>query len=176
MPSDRRLPRSLWRGPLRAWLVAGLSAAALAGCNAGSEAAFTSGRAYDPCIQVLPACPSLVAACVLDETRYTRRSFPGDFRFLVRADPEAKIEVLIFLAEQRDAGMATLIDWNEPGCADVYRYDSEGRNLFQEVEDTHLITKKQSVYEGGEHLIQIISDMQAKVDISVQVHEADSGS
>jgi len=138
-------------------------------CSAGSAADFMSGRGLDPCIQALPACPGLRAECVLDDTRYTERTFPGDFRFLVRAEPDSKIEIDLYLTQQRDAGLTTRIDWNEPGCADVYTYDSGGRDLFAEAADTSIISKKQTIREGGEHLIEIQSDMQAKVLVGVRV-------
>ncbi len=163
-PARRRPPASI------ALVVLALAAA----CDAGSENAFIAQRGLDPCIQVLPACPGMRAECVLDDARYTRRTFPGDFRFLVRADALSRIEVLLFLSEQRDAGVDTRIDWNEPGCADVYTYESGGRNLFEEAEKDSTIRKSKTVYEGGEHLIEVISDMQAKVVIAVEVTEPES--
>lgn len=141
----------------------------LAACDPGAEAEFTRGKALDACLQTIPACPGQYAACVLDSSRYAERRFPGAFSFLVDAPPEAEIEIAMFLRDQRDAGFDTRIFWNEPGCSDVHVFESEGRDLFTEAEDTGIIFKKETVYEGGEHLIEIISDMQANVLVSVDV-------
>lgn len=151
-----------------------LLVATLLGCDPISAEAFKENRALDLCVQVIPACPGLYAACVLDETRYTEQEFPGAFSFVVEADPEATIEVLLYIVQGRDVGLETQIFWNEPGCSDVYAYDSEGRNLFAEAEDTGIISKSKRVFEGGEHLIEIISDMQAHTLVSVDVHEPEN--
>jgi hypothetical protein len=145
-----------------------------AGCYPGAEAEFIRDKALDACVQVIPACPGQYAACVLSDSRYAEVRFPGAFSFLVNADPESQIEVLIFLREQRDAGFDTRIYWNEPGCSDVYIYESQGRDLFDEAEDTSVIAKKEKVFDGGEHLIEIISDMQAKTLVTVDVIEPES--
>ena len=141
----------------------------LAACDPTSEDAFIAGRAFDPCLQSIPACPGLFASCTLDETRYARATFPGEFRFLVKAEAGHEINVVVFLAQQRDSGLDTQIFWNEPGCSDVYRYDSEGRDLFELAEETNIIEEKQTVFEGGEHLIEIFTDMQADVLITTEV-------
>ena len=154
---------------LTTYAIAALAGGALAGCDPLSEEEFLRGRSYDPCLQTIPACPGLFASCTLDETRYSRMTFPGEFRFLVRAEAGQDIAVVIFLAQQRDAGLQTLIYWNEPGCSEVYAYDSEGRDLFQESEETSLIEERRTMLETGEHLIEIFSDMQADVLISARV-------
>lgn len=146
----------------------------LTACDPGSEDAFTQGRALDSCVQSINACPGQTATCVLDDNRFTRTQFPGSLSFMVEADPESEIEVLIYLSEQQDAGFSTRIYWYEPGCSDVYVYDSAGRDLFEEAEETNIIQKKEKVYEGGEHLIEINSDMQAKVVVAVNVIEPES--
>lgn len=151
-----------------------LLVATVAACDPGSEDAFTQGRAYDSCVQSINACPGQTATCVLDDKRFARTQFPGSINFMVEADPDSQIEVLIYLSDQRDAGFSTRIYWYEPGCSDVYVYDSAGRDLFEEAEETHIIQKKEKIYEGGEHLIEINSDMQAKVVIAVNVIEPES--
>ena len=146
-----------------------IAAVTLIGCDPLSEEEFLRGRNLDPCLQTIPACPGLFASCTLDESRYAKMSFPGEFRFLVRAEEGQEIEVILFFSQQRDAGMETLIFWNEPGCSDVYAYDSEGRDLFDETEETSQFEKKRTMLETGEHLIEIFSDMQADILISARV-------
>ena len=82
---------------------------------------------------------------------------------------EKKIEITFFFVTQRDAGLDTRILWYEPGCSDVYTYKSEGYNLFEEAEETNTISRSETVFEGGDHLVEIFSDMQATVDIAVDV-------
>lgn len=143
--------------------------ALLTGCDPGSEKAFLKGKALDPCAQVIPACPGLFAGCTLDSSRYAEVSFPGQFRFIVRAGVRDRIGVLIYLRTQIDAGLETQIYWNEPGCSEVYTYDSAGRNIFNEADETHVIFEEETVNEEGEHLIEIFSDMQAETYVSASV-------
>ncbi|MBN1959374.1 MAG: hypothetical protein JW841_00380 [Deltaproteobacteria bacterium] len=146
---------------------------AISGCDPTSEAAFLQGRGYNPCIEVIPACPGQFAACMLDDDNYTYVDFPGSILFITNADKEVEIEVLMYLTQQEDAGTSTIIYWNEPGCSDVYTYDSAGRNLFAEADD-HIIRERKKIYKGGGHLIEINSDMQAYVDLAVRIIEPGS--
>ena len=124
-----------------------------------------------PCLQHIPACPSLYASCALNSTTYARERFPdaSPFRFLVDALPRESIEITIFFVEQQDAGLDTRILWYEPGCSDIYVYKSEGADLFAEAKDSNTISRKETVYEGGDHLNEIFTDIQAEVDIAVDV-------
>ena len=160
---------------MSAWYrsAAALVALALCACDPSAEAAFVADRSLDPCIQAVPACPSLYAACELDEESYGRRVFPDEapFRFLVHADANTRIEVLLFFAALQEAGTTTEVYWNEPACADVYRWDSGGRDLFVAAEDTGFVSMTQAVQSSGDHLIEIFSDMQAEVLVAVDVHD-----
>ncbi|MBI5509550.1 MAG: hypothetical protein HY903_12430 [Deltaproteobacteria bacterium] len=142
-----------------------------AACDPGSEAAFTRGRSLVPCDQNIPSCPGLFATCSLNSTTYARLTFPqgSPFRFLVAALPQESIELTLFFVTQQDVGLDTRILWYEPGCADVFTYESEGADLFAEAEETNTISRKQTVYSGGDHLIEVFTDMQAEVDIGVEV-------
>jgi len=141
----------------------------LVACEEISEEAFTAGKSEEACIQVIPACPDRTAACKLDSSRYARVQFPNDFAFLVDANPDDIVEVQMFFSTQRDAGLQTLIEWNEPGCTEIQRFDSQGRNIFQEAGDRRTFSERRAVFEGGEHLIEIISDMQSDALITVDV-------
>jgi hypothetical protein len=148
-------------------------AALAAACNPTSEDNFLSGRGLSPCNQVIPACPGLWASCVLDVDNYARTTFPGAMRFMTRADPEVEIEVAMYLMDQRDAGVSTQIYWNEPSCSDVYTYDSGGANLFEDATD-HVLRKRMKVHQGGDHLIEIITDMQSVTDVTIDLIEPGS--
>jgi len=141
---------------------------ALTGCGQGGYA--LSGRSEDPCLEEIPACPHAgFASCVLDIHTYALRTFPGVFNFLVDADADAEVEVVLLMAEQQDSGLVTQITWNEPGCTDSFTDTTEGVDLFKETEDNGVIERSRKVVEDGEHLIEIESDMQAVVLITVEV-------
>jgi len=150
-----------------------LLAALCAACNPTSEDNFLAGRGQNPCLEVIPACPGQWAACVLDTGNYRRTTFPGAIRFMTRADPEVEIEVAMYLMDQRDAGVSTQIYWNEPACADAYTYDSGGANLFEEATD-HVLRKRMRVHQGGDHLIEIVTDMQCIADVTIELIEPGS--
>lgn len=140
-------------------------------CDPGSEKAFIRGKSEVACLQNIPACPGLFASCQLDGASYTQKRLPDDtpFRFLVAALPNERIEILMFFVSQSDSGLDTRIMWYEPGCSDVVIYKSEGANLFKDFEDTGIFSHTETVYDGGDHLIEIFSDMQAVVDITAVV-------
>jgi len=145
-------------------------AALCAACNPTSEDNFLQGRGLNPCIESIPACPNLYASCTLDVDSYARTTFPGAIRFMTPADPEVEIEVALYLMDQRDAGVSTQIYWNEPSCSDVYTYDSGGANLFEEAAD-QVVRKRMRVHQGGDHLVEIVTDMQAVSDVAVNLIE-----
>ncbi len=140
-------------------------------CDPSSEEAFTRGKSIVPCVQHIPACPSLYASCELNETTFARVRFPSDspFRFMVAARPEEIIVVTMFFVTQADAGLDTRILWYEPGCSDVYQYKSDGRNLFEEAEENNTIVREKTVFDGGDHLVEIFTDLQAETLIGVKV-------
>jgi hypothetical protein len=148
----------------------GLAAILLAGCDPGSEAAFTAGRSRLACLRNISVCPDFFARCEMNSTTYAQVRFPDEspFVFLVSALPEEKIEIEMYWVTPYDAGLDTRIYWYEPGCEDVYEFKSEGRNLFQESEDTNIFTVAKRVFEGGDHPIEINTDMRAVVDIAVR--------
>ena len=143
----------------------------LVACDPGSEAAFVRGKSLVPCDQNIPACPGEFALCALNSTTYARQTFPDSspFRFLVSALPQEYIEITLFFVTQQDVGLRTNIYWNEPGCFDSYVYKSQGDDLFKEGEDTNTITRKEAVYEGGDHMVVIDTDMRAEVIVAVDV-------
>jgi len=140
-------------------------------CDPGSEESFLQGRSLQPCLQNIPVCPDFFARCELNETTYAQMRFPDDspFHFLVSALPEEEIEVTLYFVTQNDVGLSTNILWYEPGCSDVYKWKSEGLDIFAEAEDSNTFVRKERVYEGGDHPIEIDSDMRAIVDVTVKV-------
>lgn len=139
--------------------------AMVTGCGGGD--ATISGRAENPCLQTIPACPGVFAQCVIDPNSYARVRFPGSMRFLAEVDAGFTLEVHLLFAEQREPGEDTKIYFHEPGCTDLQLYESLGDNLFFESEDTGVFTESVVVEKDGEHLIEILTDMQAEALITV---------
>jgi len=152
-------------------LVVFAAAALVTSCDPGSESAFTANRSLVPCLQNVPVCPDFFARCEMNSTTYAQIRLPDDspFTFLVSALPREKIEVSLFWVTQNDAGLDTRILWYEPGCSDVYKYTSDGLNLFEASEETNIFTVDETVFEGGDHPVEINSDLRGVVDIAVRV-------
>lgn len=140
-------------------------------CDPNSERAFKSGRAFNACLETIPACAGEFASCVLDENSFAEFRFPGVFKFLVDANPDDRIRVLIFFDEQQDSGLSTEIVWNEPGCSDLEVWQSDGINVFEEVDQQNVFSRTERVLEGGEHLIVVDSDMVAQTSIGIEIVE-----
>jgi len=152
------------RGAVLSLCVAG---AGVAGCSGGDY--IIAGRNLDPCLENLPACTRASASCVLDPGTYAEQDFPGIFNFLVDIDAGNELEILMFFADQNDAGQETQIVWNEPGCSDQTVYNSQGADLFYEARDVGVLSRKAKMKEDGEHLVEIDTDMRAKVLITVNI-------
>lgn len=151
-------------------LLGGLVVATLS-CDPTSQSAFTSGLAFNPCVQALNACAGgLTATCELNSTMYAQTDFPGSFRFLVSADPGDLVEIHMFLMNQSDSGVDTRFLWYEPGCTNVQSQDTAGSQLFLEANGTNSVVRSATVAESGNHLIEVESDMQAQALISPRVH------
>lgn len=143
----------------------------LIACDPNSEGAFRAGRSVDPCIESIPACPNEFAQCILDEGVLAEFEFPGVFKFLADARPDDRIQVEIFFLQQQDSGLFTEIAWHEPGCSDLYIWDSEGRNIFDLVDQRNVFSERKRIFEGGEHLVTIDSDMVARTLIRIEIIE-----
>ncbi|MEM6558763.1 MAG: hypothetical protein AAF605_03175 [Myxococcota bacterium] len=152
-------------------LIFGVTCLVLAACDPNSGRAFRSGRAFNPCIETIPACAGEFAQCVLDENSYADFEFPGVFKFLVDANPDDRIRVLILFEQQQDSGLFTEIVWNEPGCSDLEVWSSDGLDIFASVDQQNVFSRIERVFEGGEHLIVIDSDMVARTSIGIEIVE-----
>jgi hypothetical protein len=144
---------------------------AASGCDPTSAGAFVQGRTINPCIESLSPCPRQSASCKLDGTRYAESQFPGAFAFVVDAPAFARIQVRVYPEDPIDSGIDTRVYWYEPGCTDFYEAQEPGERLLSETDDYGYFAREEQVYREGEHLIEIISDLQSHVLIAVQVTE-----
>ena len=147
----------------------------LCGCNLGlgAEDNFKGGLTRDRCDGTFPICQT-TAGCTMGTGRYIEGAFPGARQFIVPAPEEAVIRVHIFFKSQMFNGIDTEILWYEPGCFDdVYRYASEGRDIFQEAGNDKVFTQEQQVFLEGDHLVEVFSDAVAEYIIKVEVETAE---
>lgn len=152
-------------------LLSVLALALAAACDADGSRAFTSGRSENECQESIPACAETYAACELDNSQYVRVRFPGSLAFLTSSRAEDTIRVQLFISEVLDVGQQTVINWYEPGCSDLYVWDSRGQDFVSISRDTNIYSQEMRMEQPGEHLVQIFSDMNGEVLLGVNVVE-----
>lgn len=155
---------------LRRW-VSGppLLAVLLVGCTFSSEDTFIQGARLDPCDNAIPVC-SYTAGCRLTEgENYIEGKFPGYKSFIVPTAGEADISVIFYFRSQEAPGSDTEILWYEPGCRDQYDHYLPGIDLFRQVGNDRLWTVVGTVYQEGDHLVEVRSDAMAEWLLKVEV-------
>lgn len=140
----------------------------LLGCGEGALGNFASGLDLDRCEDTFPVCQT-TAGCLLGEGRYIEGRFPGQKQFIVPAPADAVVRVEVFFTDQSAAGVDTEIRWHEPGCFETYRWNSEGRDIFLLAGPNRVLSQSQQVLQGGDHLVEILSDAVADYLLRVQV-------
>jgi hypothetical protein len=150
-----------------------LAVAALSGCFADAEGAFTDGRALEPCASTIPVC-SATASCVLSDTNYTEGSFAqgATRRVIVRTTGEATIDVALYFVTEGSPGVDTEIAWSEVGCRDRASVSSDGKDLFAEAGADRVWHRSRKVTTAGDHLVEVFSDAQADYLLRVSVQNA----
>lgn len=151
--------------------VSALAITSSVACDADGSRAFTSGRAENECQESIPACAETYANCELDDSQYASVRFPGQLQFLVSSRAEDTIRVEFFISSVLDVGQQTIIYWNEPGCSDLYLWDSAGEDFVSASRSTNIFSRDQQVHEPGDHLVQVFSDMNGDVLLGVHVVE-----
>ena len=144
----------------------------LAGTACGdAESTFVAGRAQTACNQALPVCSSS-AGCVLDGGSFAQSAFQqgGTTRFIVRTAGPADLEVALYFRTEESPGTDTEIAWYEVGCGQRYSAQSAGRDVFVEAGTDRVFKRSQRVTTAGDHLVEVFSDAQAEVLLSVTVN------
>ena len=156
---------------MRAFFLLSVIALSAVACDADGSRAFTSGRSINECQESIPACADTYANCELDDSQYIELRLPASVSFLVGSRAEDTIRVELFIRNVLDVGLQTIITWNEPGCSDLYLWDSRGEDFVSESRDTNIFSQERTVEQPGEHLIQFFSDMNGEVLLGVTVVE-----
>ncbi len=141
----------------------------LQACSLSSEDTFIQGARKDPCDNAIPVC-SYTAGCRLTEgENYIEGSLPGYRSFIVPTAGEADISVIFYFRTQEAPGSDTEVLWYEPGCRDLYDHYLPGIDLFRQVGNDRLWTVVGTVFQEGDHLIEIRSDASAEFLLKVEI-------
>jgi len=139
----------------------------LAGCP-DPAAQFINGHLLEPCNGAWPVCTE-IAGCSIDQEYYLQGQFPGTRRFMIRTTGQAQIAVDIFLLTEGAIGLATRIDWWEAGCGSKSSAVTAGQDFFKESEVEGQFRRVESVYQPGDHLIEVDSDATAEYYLKVEI-------
>jgi hypothetical protein len=137
-----------------------LLALTLTGCLSAEEA-FTEGRIEDLCDDTVPVC-QLRADCVLDVDEFSRGTFPGAWRGVVRTDvDDAQLRVRLLLNERVYPGTELLVQVWTPGCADRERGHLVDEDLFRRAGGDGVLEFVLPAGARGDHMVEVFSDMAA---------------
>ncbi len=127
-------------------------------CTFGSEGTFIGTRQLDTCDLEIPVCNTTAGCKLVEEDRYIEGVFPGQRSLIVPTAGEATIRVEVFWRTQLSPGSDTEIIWHEPACVDAFRFESQGANIFDDINAQGVFIKDKQVFREGEHLVEIRSD------------------
>ena len=132
------------------------------GCAFGSEAAFIGERAQDTCDSEIPVCNTTAGCRMVEEDSYTDGTFPGLKQMIVPTAGEAVVRVELFWREQYGPGTDTEILWHEPACVELFAYQSQGADVFDDTNPQGVFVQEMRVFRAGDHLVEVRSDASAE--------------
>jgi hypothetical protein len=138
----------------------GVGALLLAGCPDAADG-FKNGRLLNACNSSWPVCTT-TAGCFVSNNYYLEGEFPGTRRFIVRTDGQAQIAISIFLVSEGAAGQQLRIEWNDASCGTKSVEEVDGQAFFKEAEAEGTLTRTHSVFQPGDHLIEVTCDSTAE--------------
>ncbi|MFH1810115.1 MAG: hypothetical protein ABIJ09_15315 [Pseudomonadota bacterium] len=143
----------------------------LAACSLSSEDGFIQGARKDPCDNAIPVCSYTAGCRLVENENYIEAAFPGFLSFIVPTAGEAEISVIFYFRDQAAPGSDTEIIWYEPGCRDQYSHYLPGIDLFRQVGNDRLWTVVGTVYQEGDHMIEIRSDASAEFLLKIEIEQ-----
>ncbi|MBS2025356.1 MAG: hypothetical protein JST92_23390 [Deltaproteobacteria bacterium] len=150
--------------------IAALLAALFVCACSTAEDNFTKDRQPIACRESVPVC-STFASCILDDGLYTSGDFAqgASKRVIVRTTVPSDIQVDLFFSTEGSPGLDTEIAWYETGCSDRKSQSSGGTDIFSEAGADRIWSRTQTVYEAGDHLVEVFSDAQAQYLLRITV-------
>lgn len=141
----------------------------LPACRFGSEAAFAGERILDTCDAEIPVCNTTAGCRLVEEDHYTEGAFPGLKQVIVPTAGEAIVRVELYWRDQKAAGADTEIVWFEPACTELFTYQSQGANIFEDTNAQGVFVQEKRVFQRGDHLVEVRSDATAEYLLRVSV-------
>ena len=141
----------------------------VAACALSSEESFTGRARLDACDGAVPVC-STTAGCRLSMgENYARVVVPGYRAFVVNTEGEADVLLRFYWLKQLSPGQdVEVVAW-EPGCAEPHRVTTTGSEMFRQVGQDRTWTVTTTVYEGGDHLVELRMDAQGEFLLKVDL-------
>ncbi len=145
-----------------------LLALGMIGCS-GGKSQFIDGRVLDRCDETWPVC-SQIAGCLIGAESYLEGRFPGEVRFIVQVPEPSKVKVSFYVESASAAGDETALNFYEDRCRARVRESATGRSFLGEAEQFGVFSREALLTGLGDHLIEIISDSQARYSLKVEVN------
>lgn len=137
------------------------------------ESVFTDGRLEDLCNGAIPVC-DLQASCMLTNEEYYRGSFPGGFYVFVRSNAESnRIMVRFLLTEMLYPGTELHVIVRTPDCGHIEEEHILDRDIFDFAGDDRIIDFDIPLPGKGDHLVEVVSDMNADFLMTTTVSSSD---
>ncbi|MEW5850137.1 MAG: hypothetical protein AB2A00_15210 [Myxococcota bacterium] len=141
----------------------------LSSCALSAEEQFLGSNKLDTCDGSVPVC-STTASCRLGEDEnYVDLSVPGFRRFVVNTEGEADITLALYWKKQVSPGRDVEFTFWEPGCSEPHRVETTGEKMFNEVGQDKQWEVTQTVYEAGDHLVEMRMDAQGEFYLKVEI-------
>ena len=138
-------------------------------CGLSSEEQFLGKSQKDDCDGTVPVC-STTAGCRLGEDlNYVDMSVPGYRNFVVNTEGEADLILHFLWKKQLSPGQDVEMTFFEPGCGDPHRFETSGDNMFRSIGQDKQWEVQQTVYQGGDHMVEVRMDAQGEFLLKVEI-------
>ncbi|MBI5498412.1 MAG: hypothetical protein HY904_25650 [Deltaproteobacteria bacterium] len=141
----------------------------LSACQLGAEEQFIGTARLDECDSAVPVCSS-TAGCRLSEgDNYVLVRVPGYRSFVVNTEGEADVYLHFYWKKQIHPGSDVEFTIYEPGCGEPHRQDATGEDMFRQIGQDHTWQVMQTVYQAGDHLVELRMDAQGEFLLKAEV-------
>jgi hypothetical protein len=142
---------------------------AMTACGLSSEDSFIGTARKDPCDQSVPVCSTTAGCRLVEDENYTEFKVPGYRSFVVNTDGEADIVLHFFWKRQLSPGTEQDFTFYEPGCQEPRVFSIDGEQMFRQIGQDSRWRVKQTVYQAGDHLIELRMEAQGTFLLKAEV-------
>jgi len=138
-------------------------------CGLSAEEQFVGKNRLDSCDGAVPVC-STTAGCRLGEDEnYVEVKMPGYRAYVVHTEGEADLTLRFYWKTQLAPGKDVEFSFFEPGCNEPHRVTESGETMFRQIGNDSQWELTQTVYRGGDHLVEMRMDAQGEFIMKVVV-------